>query len=149
MKKFLHNLQQGLGHFWKQTFSLLTDHVFIALTVIGNLFILGNVVAFYYLEKGVNPNLNSWLDSLWLVMATVTTVGYGDVTPVTDAGKVLGLILMIGGIATFLAFTALFAKALVGQDIEDMDQHMKRMEKMMRKILAENQNSSQDSDQKE
>ena len=50
-------------------------------------------------------------DALWWIMATVTTVGYGDVYPVTNAGRVVGVIVMITGIGLFGTITGFLANA--------------------------------------
>ena len=44
--------------------------------------------------------------ALWWALATVTTVGYGDVTPVTAAGRGIGVLLMFVGIGVFGLFAA-------------------------------------------
>jgi voltage-gated potassium channel len=45
----------------------------------------------------------SFLDALYFTIATIATVGYGDIHPVTAAGKVFAIIIIIFGIGTFLA----------------------------------------------
>lgn len=52
---------------------------------------------YYELEGGVNPHIHSFTDALYFSLVTASTVGYGDVTPVTPEGKVLtGLLIFIG-----------------------------------------------------
>jgi voltage-gated potassium channel len=45
----------------------------------------------------------SFLDSLYFTIATIATVGYGDIHPVTAAGKVFSIVIILIGIGTFLA----------------------------------------------
>jgi voltage-gated potassium channel len=60
----------------------------------------------YIAENGVNEAINSPLDALWWGVTTITTVGYGDVTPVTPEGRLAAAILMLLGIGLFGAITA-------------------------------------------
>ena len=67
-------------------------------------------------ERGHNSELDSFPDALWWSIATVTTVGYGDVVPVTQVGRAFAYVLMIGGIGLFGALTANFASILVRRE---------------------------------
>lgn len=55
--------------------------------------------AVWVIER-VNPKANivNWGDAMWWGFTTITTVGYGDYTPVTNGGRSLAVLLMIGGI---------------------------------------------------
>lgn len=66
-----------------------------SMAVIFGLLLLGAVV-FHYLEK------LSWLDSFYLATMTLTTIGYGDITPTTDATKLFVIFYALGGVATVL-----------------------------------------------
>jgi voltage-gated potassium channel len=50
---------------------------------------------------------------LWWSASTITTVGYGDVYPVTFAGPVIGVFTMVVGVSTFALVTAKLAQFLV------------------------------------
>jgi voltage-gated potassium channel len=73
-------------------------------------------LGFHYMEAGHNPNVKSLWDSFWWTIVTITTVGYGDIYPVTTGGRILAIFLMIGGITTFSASTAAIAAHLIRQD---------------------------------
>ncbi|MEU2199813.1 potassium channel family protein [Isoptericola sp. NPDC019482] len=52
-------------------------------------------------------------DGFWWAMVTITTVGYGDLTPVTPTGRVIAVCLMLGGIALLGVVTATLSSWLV------------------------------------
>ena len=54
----------------------------------------------YYAECDANDKFDSIPHSLWFVIITMTTVGYGDEVPVTSTGKFIGMVTAIGGVLT-------------------------------------------------
>jgi len=54
-------------------------------------------------------NIKTAGDAIWWSVATITTVGYGDVYPVTTEGRTLAMILMISGIGLFGILSGLAA----------------------------------------
>lgn len=60
-------------------------------------------------------NITNFGDALWWATTTVTTVGYGDHFPVTTAGRLVAVALMLVGIASIGAITAGVAAWLVAQ----------------------------------
>jgi voltage-gated potassium channel len=64
----------------------------------------------YFLERGAQPNaFGSIPASAWWALSTITTVGYGDVVPITPWGKVLGGVLMVLGVSMFALPIAIIA----------------------------------------
>jgi len=60
-----------------------------------------------------NGELYSFADSLWWSTTTITTVGYGDISPATSAGRLVAGVTMVVGISAFTVMTAKVAEFLV------------------------------------
>jgi voltage-gated potassium channel len=90
---------------WSMVRSAPMRRVFGIVTLI----MLWSSMAIYLLEYGVNDNINSFGDALWWSIVTTTTVGYGDISPVTPGGRIMATILMLTGIGMLGALTANFA----------------------------------------
>lgn len=94
----------------------------------------------YQIEAGTNPDMGTFLDAVWWAFATVTTVGYGDITPVTMPGKIIGIFLMLGGTALFATYTALFANALLEREIGHVQHELEVDENIFTKRLEKIEN---------
>ncbi|MBI9061435.1 MAG: potassium channel protein [Marinilabiliaceae bacterium] len=67
--------------------------------IIGIVIYLCLIYVVSLLERGQpNANINSMADALWYAVVTLTTVGYGDFYPVTIAGKLVGLFIILGSL---------------------------------------------------
>lgn len=64
-------------------------------------------------ENAPNSNIKTAGDAIWWSYCTITTVGYGDVFPVTIEGRIIGMILMTFGVGLFSTFTAFVASTFV------------------------------------
>lgn len=64
-------------------------------------------------EPGQNNQFDNLWDSFWYAVVTVTTVGYGDKSPVTIGGKLVGLVLMGLGVVVLAAITGQIASYFV------------------------------------
>lgn len=81
-----------------------------ALTSVGLisfLMIIFSSITILQFEKDVNSNIKSAEDAIWWSYVTITTVGYGDIYPVTTEGRIIGAMLMTAGVGIFGTFTAL------------------------------------------
>jgi voltage-gated potassium channel len=90
-------------------------------------------------------HIRTFGDAIWWSITTVTTVGYGDLTPVTGAGKVVAVVLMVGGITLVGVVTATLAswivqrvaeedtvnQAATGAQIEELREEIRRLAKLV------------------
>lgn len=72
-----------------------------------------SAVGIYYFEREAQPEeFASVFHSLWWAVATLTTVGYGDIYPITAGGKVFTFFMMIIGMGIIAVPAGLVASAL-------------------------------------
>lgn len=71
-------------------------------------------LAMLRVEEGApGANIESAGDAVWWGFVTVATVGYGDRYPVTASGRVIGVLMMIVGVALFSLFTSYLAQSYI------------------------------------
>lgn len=98
--------------------SALRYHRFHWVAAVAGLTVLGGAVAEYYVERGAG-GVSTFGDALWWAVVTATTVGYGDLSPVTPAGRMIAVALMFVGIGVIGAFTATIASWFIEQERVD------------------------------
>ena len=120
-------LGTGLGHA-RTIIRRRGLHYVVGLVIAIMLAAAGLEVAFEEHAKG--SSIHSYPGALWWSVVTVTSVGYGDESPVTAAGRVVAVVLMITGIALFGVVAASIASYFVEQDQD------RRVEARMDEILT-------------
>ena len=63
-----------------------------------------------------------WIDGMWWAIVTLTTVGYGDYSPATVAGRWVAVFVMAGGIGTVAILTGILADAIREAKIHERDE---------------------------
>ncbi len=74
--------------------------------VTGLLSVLAAAALVTLFERGAGGSIRGFGDALWWAATTITTVGYGDVAPITPEGRAVAVFLMVVGIALFGVLTA-------------------------------------------
>jgi voltage-gated potassium channel len=106
---------------------------FVALAAVVSVCLGG--LGIYLVEGGENTRIQSFGDGVWWAIVTVTTVGYGDISPATTEGRVIATGLMLLGIGVIGAFTATVASFFVQQDEgAEMAVINARLERIERKL---------------
>lgn len=111
-----------------------------ALAVITSLVIalmIFGCLAMLNVERASESNIRSASDVLWWSLATITTVGYGDRYPVTTAGRVIAVLMMIGGASLFSTFTAFVATKLLEPASSSQNGDMQRLIEEVRLLREE------------
>ncbi|MFK7918584.1 MAG: potassium channel family protein [Ilumatobacter sp.] len=68
----------------------------------------------------------SWLDSFYFTIVTLTTVGYGDISPTTAAGKVFTSLYLLIGIGLLVAFATKITSRMVDARKEIVEDRQRR-----------------------
>jgi voltage-gated potassium channel len=108
---------------------VLSDTVAVSLGALG----------IYLLERGIT--VESIGDAYWWAIVTVTTVGYGDVSPKTTEGRLVATALMIVGIGVISVFTATLASFFLSSDEQTetarLERRLENIEAKLDAILKE------------
>ncbi len=123
------HIQVGWRHFWQQLAKVIRNPLFLILTLIGNFVLFAAATLFYFLETGVNPKIIDIYDSLWWAFVTMTTVGYGDIIPMTGTGRVIAVFLMLTGGVLFLSFIALLSSAFIELEFLELEKEVVELRK--------------------
>ena len=92
-------------------------------------------VGIWMVERRSDGPIESFADALWWSMATVTTVGYGDMYPVTPEGRGIATFLMLAGIAIFGVVAANLASLFIRQpEQDDHEELLDRLDKLSAQI---------------
>ena len=104
----------------KKIIKILRKERFFLVAFITTAVIIVCAAAAFVFENGkTNSSIHTFWDGIWWAVVTIFTVGYGDKFPVSDAGKVVALGLMISGIGLLSLVTATIASVFVAQKIKE------------------------------
>ncbi|WP_291959982.1 ion transporter [Maribacter sp.] len=102
---------RAINHFTK-AIALAKEEILLFL-IVTLILIYFSAVGIYYFENEVQPeNFSSIFDSLWWAIITLTTVGYGDVYPITVGGKVFTFFILMIGLGIVAIPTGIISSAL-------------------------------------
>ena len=103
--------------------------------------IAASAVGVWYFEDDGGGDIDSWGDTVWWAIVTMTTVGYGDISPETGGGKAVAIVLMLAGITIFGVITAnlaaWFTRSKEEADKDDLAGQVKELTVAVERLTAE------------
>jgi len=100
---------------------------------------IGIILFFGFLFYISEPAVKTYSDGLWWALVTITTVGYGDITPLTNLGRIIASALMIMGIGFIATITAAVSSYFI-YSFGDKDVTINDLAKKLDKLEVEIQN---------
>jgi voltage-gated potassium channel len=113
---------------------LMTRHGLQYILLFGVVVFFASAGLVLLLERGNGGPISDFGTALWWAIATVTTVGYGDVYPTTPEGRFIAVLLMVVGIALFSVVTANVAALLVQTDKEEDERGGARLSDLVAEV---------------
>src|SRR5215211_1743840 len=97
-----------------------------------------------FLERLIDPAFNTFGQALWWAVSTVSTVGYGDYVPESAAGRLIGSVLMLTGLALIPIITSVVVSILVSQrtsearaqELSDSERILERLDKLDQRLAG-------------
>lgn len=108
----------------------------------GLVILVGTIVEYNIESKVPNSEIKSYLDALWWCVATVTTVGYGDVVPVSNLGRIVAIFYMFFGISMislmfFVITNSVYRRRYDKIEIEQRQQQLNQLKNELMSRLSE------------
>jgi len=85
-------------------------------TILGVLIIC--IISFGYIFYLAEPQIKTFGDGVWWALVTITTVGYGDITPVTILGRLIAGTLMFVGLGLIATVTAIVSAKFIANYVD-------------------------------
>ncbi|MFT6835082.1 MAG: voltage-gated potassium channel [Francisellaceae bacterium] len=81
------------------------------------------VIGTYLLRDGFD-NVSNWIDALYYTIVTYSTVGYGDITPISSIAKLYSCTMILIGLSSFATVISTYIVPAIGSKIKNMQIHL-------------------------
>lgn len=119
--------------FFTRLFEILTSK-FVIVSFLTILAFTVLMLIIFLSEQKTNSSINTLFDAIWYTLVTITTVGYGDITPHSVLGRTSAMILLLAGVALFGALSGKFASFLFDRQ-QKKDRGLLKMNKIKNHFL--------------
>ncbi len=136
------------------------NKLFYLLFAAAGIVVTGSFLIFSVESQHPDSQINSMLDAVWWTVSTVTTVGYGDIVPVTETGKIIAIFFMFFGISMLAIFLSVLgtrfykhrfekeekdishAQQLILDRMDDLEKNQEKLQKDLRDLIEKIKQSS-------
>jgi voltage-gated potassium channel len=105
--RYANSIKQFSDVFIEKKFEFFTLSIMFMMAIA-----FGSTIIFLYEGSGVNDHIHSFFDAVYWAVITISTVGFGDISPVTIQGRIATIFLVIGGLSVIAFFTSIVTTAL-------------------------------------
>ncbi|MEA2019686.1 MAG: NAD-binding protein [Campylobacterota bacterium] len=105
--RYANSIKQFSDVFIEKRFEFFTLAIMFFMAVA-----FGSTIIFIFEGAGINPNIGTFFDAIYWSVITISTVGFGDISPVTTEGRIATLFLVIVGLSVIAFFTSIVTTAL-------------------------------------
>jgi voltage-gated potassium channel len=116
------------------------------LFVAAGIIIIGSFVIYSVESQHPESQINSMLDAVWWTVSTSTTVGYGDIVPVTETGKIVAIFYMFFGIGVLAIFLSVLGTSFYKNRFEKEEKKISHAQRLIldrMNVLEKNQEKLQ------
>jgi voltage-gated potassium channel len=103
----------------QQLFQSKINGTFASASLIALLTVIFGSIAILQVERSAVSNIKTAEDAIWWAFTTITTIGYGDLYPVTVEGRLIAATLAICGMGLFGTFTGYVAHWFLGSSEQE------------------------------
>ena len=104
----------------------------------GLVILVGTIVEYNIESKVPNTQIKTYLDSLWWCVSTVTTVGYGDIVPVSNLGRTVAIFYMFFGISMVSLMFFVITNTVYKRryDKVEIDQRQQQLNQLKNELMS-------------
>ena len=129
--RYTQNLNFLLRVFTEKRYEFVT-----LLVVFSFMVFFASTVIYIFEGAGGNEKIDTFFDAIYWAVVTITTVGFGDITPQTSAGRLITIFLIMGGIAIISFMTSIITTSMTEKLEEVKEQHvLNEVAKLKRYVL--------------
>lgn len=110
------------------------ESAFLAAALLTMLLLVFGSIAILEFERPAGGNIVNAEDAMWWVASTMTTVGYGDLYPITTEGRLIAVMLMTSGVGTFGMLSGLVAAWFLTPPKSDAETDLEEVKELLLEV---------------